>query len=122
MVLNYTGLSCTNSTLTGADVNLPSITIAKLNQTRMVNRTVTNVGVNETFSVGWSAPYGVNVKVMPPHFFIAAGGKQVLTVFLNATTNNSVASYGRIGLFGDKGHIVNIPLSIVVKTYYNVSN
>lgn len=122
VVLNYTGLSCTNPTLTGADVNLPSITIAKLNQTRMVNRTVTNIGVNETFSVGWSAPYGVNMKIMPSHFFIAAGDKQVLTVFLNATTNNSVASYGRIGFFGDKGHIVNIPLSVVVKTYYNVSN
>ena len=87
----------------------------------MVNRTVINVGVDESFCVGWAAPYGVSVKVTPTHFSIATGEKQVLTVILNATRNNSIASYGRIGIFGDQGHIVNIQLSVIYKTYYKVS-
>ncbi|XP_059667370.1 subtilisin-like protease SBT2.2 [Cornus florida] len=115
VVLNYTGQSCGISTMNGTDLNLPSITIAKLNQFRMVQRTVTNIAGNETYSVGWSAPYGVSVKVTPLHFSIASGERQVLSVFFNATMNNSVASFGRIGLFGHQGHTINIPLSVIVK-------
>lgn len=123
VVLNYTGQTCDGvSTMSGSDLNLPSITIGKLNQTRVVNRTVLNVGVNESFRVGWSDPYGVSVKVMPTHFVIAAGEKQVLTVSLNATRNDTAASYGRIGLFGDQGHVVNIPISVIFKFSYNVSS
>ncbi|MEI6984129.1 hypothetical protein WCV48_31050, partial [Klebsiella pneumoniae] len=36
VVKNYTGNSCVASTMTGADLNLPSITIAVLNQTRTI--------------------------------------------------------------------------------------
>ncbi|XP_044495419.1 subtilisin-like protease SBT2.2 [Mangifera indica] len=118
VVLNYTGQNCWtyNSTVTGADLNLPSITIAKLNQSRTVQRTVTNVaGEDEYYSVGWSAPYGVSVKVSPTRFLIPGGEKQVLNVFFNAIMNSTVASFGRIGLFGNKGHVVNIPLSVIVK-------
>ncbi|PQQ00170.1 hypothetical protein Pyn_11547 [Prunus yedoensis var. nudiflora] len=124
VVLNYTGESCWvyNSTITGADLNLPSITIAKLNQSRTVLRSVTNVGGNETYSVGWSAPFGVSVKVSPAHFYIASGEKQVVSVFFNSTANSTTASYGRIGLFGNQGHVVNIPLSVIVKITYNTTN
>ncbi|XP_074309144.1 subtilisin-like protease SBT2.3 [Silene latifolia] len=121
VVLNYTSQSCGVSTLDGPDLNLPSITLGKLNQTRSVNRTVLNIGPNETFAVGWSAPYGVSVKVSPTRFFITTGDRQVLTVHLNATLNNTAATYGRIGLFGDQGHIVNIPISVVLKRTYNAS-
>ncbi|KAJ4850274.1 hypothetical protein Tsubulata_051174 [Turnera subulata] len=123
VVFNYTGQSCGvyNSTINGADLNLPSITIAKLNQTRTVQRVVTSIAGNETFSVGWSAPYGVSVKVTPTHFSVASGERQVLIVYFNATMNNSAPSYGRIGLFGNQGHILNIPLSVVVKTTYNIT-
>ncbi|XP_008225702.1 PREDICTED: subtilisin-like protease SBT2.2 [Prunus mume] len=123
VVLNYTGESCWvyNSTIAGADLNLPSITIAKLNQSRTVLRSVTNVGGNETYSVGWSAPFGVSVKVSPAHFYIASGEKQVLSVFFNSTANSTTASYGRIGLFGNQGHVVNIPLSVIVKITYNTT-
>ncbi|KAJ0081385.1 hypothetical protein Patl1_11628 [Pistacia atlantica] len=118
--LNYsiTGQNCWtyNYSITGADLNLPSITIAKLNQSRTVQRTVTNIaGKDEYYSVGWSTPYGVSIKVSPTHFSIASGEKQVLNVFLNATMNSMVASFGRIGLFGHKGHVVNIPLLVIVK-------
>ncbi|XP_057479687.1 subtilisin-like protease SBT2.2 isoform X1 [Actinidia eriantha] len=122
VVLNYTGQSCGVSTVSGTDLNLPSITIAKLIQTRVVQRTVTNVAGNETYSVGWSAPYGVFLKVTPNRFSIATGERMVLTVSLNATMNSTVASYGRIGLFGHRGHVVRIPVSVIVKMSYNTTN
>ncbi|KAM1008054.1 hypothetical protein ACFX2A_004636 [Malus domestica] len=123
VVLNYTGESCWtyNSTINGGDLNLPSITIAKLNRSRTVLRTVRNVAANETYSVGWSAPFGVSLKVSPLHFSIASGETQVLSVFVNATSNSTTASYGRIGLFGHLGHVVNIPLSVIVKITYNTT-
>lgn len=127
IVFNYTGQSCwasynsSNQTTTtsGADLNLPSITIATLNGSRTVDRTVTNVATDESYAVGWSAPYGVSVKVTPTHFSVSSGQKQVISVSFNATLNNSVASFGRIGLFGNQGHVVNIPLSVIVKISWN---
>ncbi|KAL8101315.1 subtilisin-like protease SBT2.3 [Apium graveolens] len=120
VVLNYTGQSCgMSTTTTGIDLNLPSITIAKLNQSRMVQRTVINIAGDETYSVGWSAPYGASLSVEPRHFFIANGEKQVLTVFINATINSTVASFGRIGLFGNQGHVVNFPVSVIGKISCN---
>ncbi|KAG4109095.1 hypothetical protein ERO13_1Z049354v2 [Gossypium hirsutum] len=117
VVLNYTGQNCWvyNSTIGSADLNLPSITISRLQQSKTVERTVTNTAGNETYKVGWSAPYGVSVKVTPTRFFIGTGEKQILTIMFNATMNNSVASFGRIGLFGDQGHKLNIPLSVILK-------
>jgi hypothetical protein len=118
VVLNYTGQNCWayNSTISGADLNLPSITIAKLNQSKSIQRSVINIGgKQEAYSVGWSAPNGVSVKVLPAHFSIGSGERQVLSVYLNATVNNSVASFGRIGLFGNQGHILNLPLSVILK-------
>ncbi|GAV57260.1 Peptidase_S8 domain-containing protein/Inhibitor_I9 domain-containing protein [Cephalotus follicularis] len=124
VVLNFTGQNCWNynNSLSGTDLNLPSIAIAKLNKSRTIQRSVMNIGINETYSVGWSAPYGVTLKVAPSRFSIATGEQQVLTVFVNATTNSTAASFGRIGLFGDQGHVVNIPLSVIVKVSYNISN
>ncbi|CAN1226205.1 Subtilisin-like protease SBT2.3 [Linum grandiflorum] len=122
VVMNFTGQNCWiyNSTITAADLNLPSITIAKLDdQTRTVLRSVTNVGGNEMYAVGWSAPYGVSLKVTPTHFAIGSNEKQVLNISFAATTNSSAPSYGRIGLFGDRGHVINIPLAVISKTSYN---
>ena len=110
-------------TIPGRDLNLPSITIAKLNQSRMVQRTVINIAGDETYSsVGWSAPYGASLSVDSRHFFIANGGQQVLTVYINATISSTVASFGRIGLFGNQGHIVNLPVSVIGKIAYNRTN
>ncbi|RDY04507.1 Subtilisin-like protease SBT2.2, partial [Mucuna pruriens] len=123
VVLNYTGQNCGgyNSTVYGPDLNLASITISKLNQSRIVQRTVQNIAQNESYSVGWTAPDGVSVKVSPTHFCIASGESQVLSVLLNATLNSSVASFGRIGLFGNQGHVVNIPISVIVKISSNTT-
>uniref|UniRef100_A0A2C9W6P0 Peptidase S8/S53 domain-containing protein n=1 Tax=Manihot esculenta TaxID=3983 RepID=A0A2C9W6P0_MANES len=124
VIFNYTGQNCCmyNSTISGADLNLPSVTIAKLDQYRTVKRTVINIAGNETYSVGWSAPYGVSVKVAPTHFFIGSGEKLVLNIIFNATMNSSTASFGRIGLFGNMGHVLNIPLSVILKISYNTTN
>ena len=124
VVQNYTGQNCGlyTSTVTGPDLNLPSITVAKLNQTRTVLRTVTNIADNETYSVGWSAPFGVSATVSPTRFYIASGEKQILTIELNSTLNHSVGSFGRIGLFGTNGHVINIPLSVISKIKYNTTN
>nr|XP_004231572.1 subtilisin-like protease SBT2.2 isoform X1 [Solanum lycopersicum] len=122
VLLNYTGESCGVSTMNGADLNMPSITISKLNQSRKVQRMLTNIAGNETYIVGWSAPNGVSVKVNPKRFFVASAQQQILNVFLNATMNSTTPSFGRIGLVGNKGHVVNIPLSVVVKISYHSTN
>ncbi|KAG2689568.1 hypothetical protein I3760_09G145200 [Carya illinoinensis] len=124
VVLNYTGQNCWvyNSTINGADLNLPSIMISKLNQSTTVQRSVINIAGNETYNVGWSPPFGVSVEVVPTRFTIASGERQILSVYLNATMNSSVASFGRIGLFGNQGHSVNIPLSVGVLISSNITN
>ncbi|CAJ1938262.1 unnamed protein product [Sphenostylis stenocarpa] len=116
-VLNYTGQNCWtyNSTVYGPDLNLPSITIARLNQSRVVQRTMQNIAGNETYNVGWSAPYGTSMKVSPNHFSLGSGERLVLSVTLNATSNSTAASYGRIGLYGNQGHVVNIPVAVIFK-------
>ncbi|GER40976.1 subtilase family protein [Striga asiatica] len=119
VVLNYTDQSCGTYTMKAIDLNLPSITISKLNQSTLVQRTVTNVGKNETYNVRWSSPYGVSVKVSPARFSIASGENQILNISINATINSSFASFGRIGVFGTGGHLVNVPLSVIVKISYN---
>ncbi|XP_068654447.1 subtilisin-like protease SBT2.3 [Aristolochia californica] len=115
VVLNYTGQPCGSSAMNGTDLNLPSITIAKLNQSKIVQRTVTNIADNETYAVSWTAPYGVSVSVVPTHFSVFNYQKQILTVVFNATMNSTSASFGRIGLYGNKGHIATIPLSVITK-------
>ncbi|KAK9150991.1 hypothetical protein Syun_009300 [Stephania yunnanensis] len=115
VVFNYTGQRCGMSNINAADLNLPSVTIARLNQSRTVLRTVANIAGDESYFVGWSAPYGVSVSVSPTRFLIESGQKQVLNISFNATMNSTLASFGRIGLFGNKGHVANIPLSVIVK-------
>jgi len=63
-VLNYIGQNywTYNSTLNGPDLNLPLITIARLNQSRVVQRTIQNIVGNETYNVGGSALYGTSLK------------------------------------------------------------
>ncbi|XP_042444854.1 subtilisin-like protease SBT2.2 isoform X2 [Zingiber officinale] len=116
VVLNYTGQSCLFSTKTGSDLNLPTITVAFLNQSRTIMRRVTNTANDEYYSISWSAPHGVSVSVSPTRFFIGRGQQQNLTVVLNPTMNSSYASFGGIGIYGSQGHKVFIPLSVIMKT------
>ncbi|CAN6975120.1 unnamed protein product [Brassica rapa subsp. trilocularis] len=120
VVLNYTGESCSayNSSLAASDLNLPSVTIAKLVGTRTVLRWVTNIAAtvaNETYTVGWKAPDSVSVKVSPAKFTIGNGQTRVLSLVFGAIKNGSVASFGKIGMVGDRGHVVNIPVTVIYK-------
>ncbi|KAL0814950.1 hypothetical protein Bca101_071393 [Brassica carinata] len=120
VVLNYTGESCSayNSSLAASDLNLPSVTIAKLVGTRTVLRWVTNIAAtvaNETYTVGWKAPDSVSVKVSPAKFTIGNGQTRVLSLVFRAMKNGSVASFGKIGIIGDRGHVVNIPVTVIYK-------
>ncbi|CAL4973843.1 unnamed protein product [Urochloa decumbens] len=119
VVTNYTGNSCAASTMMGADLNLPSITIAVLNQTRTITRTVTNVAADESYTVSYSAPYGTVVSVTPTQFIIPSRQKQLVTFVLNATMNSSTASFGNVGFYGDKGHRAIIPFSVITKVAYS---
>ncbi|KAG7536457.1 Peptidase S8/S53 domain superfamily [Arabidopsis suecica] len=117
VVFNYTGFRCSanNTTISGFDLNLPSITVSTLSGTQIFQRSMRNIAGNETYNVGWSPPYGVSMKVSPTQFSIAMGETQVLSVTLTATKNSSSSSFGRIGLFGNTGHIVNIPITVIAK-------
>ncbi|CAA7394082.1 unnamed protein product [Spirodela intermedia] len=119
VVLNYTGRGCGGATVDAGDLNLPSITVSLLNQSRTVSRRVTNVAGDETYAVTWSSPFGVSVSVSPSRFFISAGRSRVLTFVLNATMNSSSASFGRIGLYGTGGHVASIPLSVISKVNFD---
>ncbi|CAL4954358.1 unnamed protein product [Urochloa decumbens] len=119
VVMNYTGNSCAASTMTGADLNLPSITIAVLNQTRTITRTVTNVAADESYTVSYSAPYGTVVSVTPTQFVIPSRQKQLVTFVVNAAMNSSTASFGNVGFYGDKGHQAIIPFSVITKVAYS---
>jgi hypothetical protein len=107
------------STMTGADLNLPSITIAVLNQTRTITRTVTNVAADESYTVSYSAPYGTAVSVAPTQFSIPSGQKQLVTFVVNATMNSSSTSFGNVDFYGDKGHRAIIPFSVISKVVYS---
>ncbi|EOA14555.1 hypothetical protein CARUB_v10027793mg [Capsella rubella] len=117
VVFNYTGLHCSanNATISGFDLNLPSVTVSTLSGTQTFQRSIRSIAGNETYNVGWSPPYGVSMKVSPNMFSIGMGETQLLSVTLNATKNSSSSSFGRIGLFGNRGHIVNIPVTVIEK-------
>ncbi|KAJ3696146.1 hypothetical protein LUZ60_001523 [Juncus effusus] len=118
VVQNYTGNTCGFTTLNGSDLNLPSITISVLNQTRNLTRTVKNVANDESYVLGFSNPYGTSISVSPDQFFIKKGEKQSVKFIISATQNSSTASFGKVGFYGDKGHMVILPVSIVTKITY----
>lgn len=121
VVLNYTGNNCGVSNISGADLNLPSITVALLNRSRTITRRLTNIASDEVYSITFSAPFAVSLSATPTRFSIARGETQNLTLVLNATMNSSSASFGRIGIYGSRGHVSMIPLSVIVKMTGNMT-
>ncbi|KAG0568574.1 hypothetical protein KC19_6G030000 [Ceratodon purpureus] len=101
-----------------SDLNLPSITIGNLTTSRVVPRTVTNVGLLETYTAYIIKPAGVEVAVVPANFTIAAAATQVLTVTLTALSNSiyvNQSSFGAIYLQGSLGHKVQVPVTVTYK-------
>ncbi|KAG6544296.1 hypothetical protein Mapa_014299 [Marchantia paleacea] len=114
-VFNLTGSRCNVSSADlPTDLNTPSITIASLNGTRVVPRTVTSVcNQTETWSIRVSQPEGVSVAVAPQNFTIAPSATQKLVVALTPTVDSPVFIFGEIFLTGSLGHTAHIPISII---------
>lgn len=114
-MFNLTGSRCNVSSADlPTDLNTPSITIASLNGTRVVPRTVTSVSnQTETWSIKVSQPEGVSVAVAPQNFTIAPSATQKLVVALTPTVDSPVFTFGEIFLTGSLGHTAHIPISII---------
>ncbi|KAL2622334.1 hypothetical protein R1flu_002539 [Riccia fluitans] len=114
-VFNLTGSTCkvTPKDLP-TDLNTPSITVAQLNGTRVIPRTVTSVAKSsETWSIRVDQPACVKVAVVPQQFTIAPSSKQNFVVTLTATADSPVFLFGEIYLTGSLGHKAHIPISII---------
>lgn len=116
LVLNYTGAVCSSNVGMSSDLNVPSITVASLINSRTIVRSFLNIAGNESYKALWSAPFGVSVSVAPTSFTVSHWETQKLTVFLNATGNSTAPSFGRILLLGSQGHNSSIPLTVISKT------
>lgn len=118
-VLNVTGSSCSSKGRLAADLNLPSITLSSLMDTRTIIRTVTNVAENtETYTSSYEEPAGISMQVTPQSFTIEAGKSVALSVALRV--NQSITgeySFGSLLLSGDRRHLVRIPLAIRARTH-----
>lgn len=99
-----------------SDLNLPSITITSLNGSRLVRRTVMNVGSKaETYVSAVLPPKGVMVDIQPSWFKIAPQETQHLHITLNVTQPLDEFTFGEIVLTGSLDHVVKMPLSIFPK-------
>ncbi|KAL5729851.1 hypothetical protein ACHQM5_002746 [Ranunculus cassubicifolius] len=108
-----TGGSCNNPLAYPTDLNLPSITISALNESRIVRRIVKNVAEKpETYLCSTLQPEGVEVSVYPPWFTIASQATQELYIKVNVTKPLKKFSFGQLVLTGSLDHIVRIPLSV----------
>ncbi|GLJ40174.1 hypothetical protein SUGI_0823960 [Cryptomeria japonica] len=119
LVLNYTGCVCKSDTGMGSDLNIPSITVGTLINSRTIQRSLTNIAASENYKVLWSPPWGVSVTITPFSFRADKGETKKLTIVLNATTNSTNPSFGRILLVGNNGHNLVIPLSVITKITQN---
>lgn len=113
-VLNVTGSSCSTKGRQAADLNLPSITLSSLVDTRTIIRTVTNVAENtETYTLSYEEPASISVQVTPQSFTIEAGKSVALSVVLRIDAHiTGEYSFGSLLLSGDQRHRVRIPLAI----------
>lgn len=115
-VQDSTGATCEQRAgARASDLNTPSITVANLVGKRVVRRTLKNVGEGtEKYSVDVTAPTGVDVKVRPASFKVREGENVVVAVTLRATQTNGAFTFGALVWRGDRGHVVRIPVSVLV--------
>ncbi|CAI5463387.1 unnamed protein product [Closterium sp. Yama58-4] len=95
------------------NLNLPTITVPRLQGTVLVTRTVTCVGSSaSTYTVFGKAPPGVQLSVGPGSFTLAPGQKATYTVKLVVDKPSNDFKYGYIAWIDDKGHTVRSPLVV----------
>ncbi|GJP74209.1 hypothetical protein CLOP_g4831 [Closterium sp. NIES-67] len=101
------------SPLAVRNLNLPTITLPRLQGSIQVTRTVTNVGgAQSTYSVSGKAPAGVKVTVAPKSLTVGAGQKASYTLTLTVDTPSKDFKYGYIVWADDQGHSVRSPLVV----------
>ncbi|KAH9309184.1 hypothetical protein KI387_037095, partial [Taxus chinensis] len=111
---------CPNESSTDliSNINYPSISIAKLNGTKTLVRTLTNVGaVDSTYKTSVVSPRQVQVKVSPEELVFSATQKSIaVTVELKVTAAPTPATvknyvFGSLS-FSDGIHTVNTPIIV----------
>ncbi|XP_024526147.1 subtilisin-like protease SBT2.5 [Selaginella moellendorffii] len=107
-----TGAHCGPENKNPSDLNMPYITVANLIGSRVVQRTVVNLGGEETYNVTVRHPAGVDVSVKPRVFKARTGKPVVINVTLTATQTNQQFTFGYMIWDGDKGHSVRVPLVV----------
>jgi hypothetical protein len=96
------------------DLNTPSITLAQLNGTRYVTRTVMSISSGaETYTLSWQEPRGVRVQIEPQVFTVSLDQAMSFTVTLTANSTTSQFAFGDILFTGSLGHSGHIPISIL---------
>ncbi|CAI5495070.1 unnamed protein product [Closterium sp. Naga37s-1] len=101
------------SPLAVRNLNLPTITLPRLQGSLQVTRTVTNVGQSRsTYSVSGKPPQGVKVTVGPRSLTLAPGEKGSYTVTVTVDTPSNDFKYGYIVWADDQGHSVRSPLVV----------
>ncbi|CAI5990218.1 unnamed protein product [Closterium sp. NIES-65] len=95
------------------NLNLPTITLPRLQGSLQVTRTVTNVGQSRsTYSVSGKPPQGVKVTVGPRRLTLAPGEKGSYTVTVTVDTLSNDFKYGFLVWADDQGHSVRSPLVV----------
>ncbi|CAI5531049.1 unnamed protein product, partial [Closterium sp. Naga37s-1] len=101
------------SPLAVRNLNLPTITLPRLQGSLQVTRTVTNVGQSRsTYSVSGKPPQGVKVTVGPRSLTLAPGEKKSYTVTFTVDTPSNEFKYGYLVWADDQGHSVRSPLVV----------
>lgn len=104
---------CPSTPIEIQDLNYPSITIANLSGTVIINRTLTNVGDEGKYNVSYVAPKGTSMMVLPTELnFGKSGDSKKYLVFVTAVnhTNNDY-QFGML-TWSDGKHSVKTPLAV----------
>ncbi|KAJ4789598.1 Subtilisin-like protease [Rhynchospora pubera] len=110
-VRNITGVPCTTTYMHPADLNIPSVAVSHLKGTRIIKRTVTNVGSEtETYTITSHMSPEIALEVGPPAFTILPGQSRDVTITLTARSVTDTYSFGEVLMKGDRGHKVRIPV------------
>ena len=109
--LCFLGLAdeCGNGTLSSADLNLPTITLANVTGTQTVKRSVTNVGATRATYTAKAAIEGYTVQVTPSTLTLAPGESGAFSVTLKRTTAAVPWQYGTLE-WRDGAHVVRSAL------------
>ncbi|CAM8898379.1 unnamed protein product [Rhodiola kirilowii] len=112
-IKNYTNSPCNYTIGHPSNFNSPSITISHLVGTRAVTRTVTNVALEETYTIAGRMDPAVAIETNPPAMTLKPGASRKFTVTLSVRSVTGMYSFGEVLLKGNRGHKVRIPVVVM---------